>query len=102
MDIEQKAAAVAGLQRALDVLSETDYGPVLAEWQEHLDSIAAALPAQRALIVSGAYPHANGDTWYMLADLITERSGPNGEPMYKTRDLVVPAFASPKGTSDGN
>lgn len=49
MDVEQKAAAIAGLQKALDVLSETDYGPVLAEWQEHLDSIAAALAQQQAV-----------------------------------------------------
>lgn len=61
-----------------------------------LEDAADALSQQPALIVSGSYPHANGDTWYMLADLIAGRSGPNGEPMYKTRDRVVPAFAAPK------
>uniref|UniRef100_UPI003F7DC643 hypothetical protein n=1 Tax=Xanthomonas sp. 0924 TaxID=2835534 RepID=UPI003F7DC643 len=50
-----------------------------------------------AIIVSGPWPHAKagGSTRYMVADLIPDCQGPEGQPMFKTRDQVVPAFAAP-------
>lgn len=64
-------------------------------------ALAARLPVVEnpgiAIIVSGQWPNSNekGSNWYMVADLIPDCRGPGGQPLFKTRDRVVPEFAAP-------